>query len=432
MKVLLLALLCIFPLAAQTPNCQFSATFTANGTYLGPGGNGFDNRNIACVTWAVQYEAQGFTAFTLSFESSVGATTPTSYGAYTGTTIFSSPSFGTNTTGGIATYSNLQTGTVVATPWITVKLASAMGSGTVRVFVSGWQTGATGGTGGGGGGGGGSGCPNPCPVVGTAASGSPPSGDPVQIGGFDGTDLRVLSTDAAGRVNILGGQPAATTATWTSATPMNSTVAVSTVGYGNVLAAVVITGSVTSGTITFEASPDGGTTWLPISMVAINSTTSSASGWALSSGNNAWQMFVGGLTNFRVRLSSTFASGGSAEILISPSAIATEFQQIVGQASGANLHVDVDSLGGTGTFNAGQQAVTGTAVALPTHAANSVCVQALLENTINVYIGPSGVTTSTGLELTPGVAFCGQLNNTNLIYVIASTTGASVSWALTD
>jgi hypothetical protein len=51
---------------------------------------------------------------------------------------------------------------------------------------------------------------------------------------------------------------------------------------------------------------------------------------------------------------------------------------------------------------------------------------------INVYIGPSGVTTSTGLELAPGAAYCGPLNNVNLLYVIASTTGASVAWAATD
>jgi hypothetical protein len=91
----------------------------------------------------------------------------------------------------------------------------------------------------------------------------------------------------------------------------------------------------------------------------------------------------------------------------------------------------------SGTFSAtasttalsGQQAVTGTAVALANHAlTNGVCVKALIGNTINVYLGGSAVTTATGLELAPGEVFCYTYSNTDDIYVIASTTGASVSW----
>ena len=87
---------------------------------------------------------------------------------------------------------------------------------------------------------------------------------------------------------------------------------------------------------------------------------------------------------------------------------------------------------GLGTFNSNQQAVTGSAVALPTNTSKNVCVHALIGNTINVYAGPAGVTTATGMEIPPGQNFCWELNNTNLIYVIASTTGAGVSWTLTN
>lgn len=78
---------------------------------------------------------------------------------------------------------------------------------------------------------------------------------------------------------------------------------------------------------------------------------------------------------------------------------------------------------------AGQQAVTGTAAALATNTVKQVCVKALLANTINVYVGPSGVTTSTGLELGPGDSYCTEVSNTNVLYVIASGAGPSVSWA---
>ena len=76
----------------------------------------------------------------------------------------------------------------------------------------------------------------------------------------------------------------------------------------------------------------------------------------------------------------------------------------------------------------GQQSVTGSAVALGTNTSKSICVKAALGNTINVYVGPTGITTSTGFELTPGQGACLPVTNTNLVYVIASTTGASVSW----
>jgi hypothetical protein len=80
------------------------------------------------------------------------------------------------------------------------------------------------------------------------------------------------------------------------------------------------------------------------------------------------------------------------------------------------------------TVTAGQQAVTGTAAALPSNAAHNGCVQALGANTINVYVGPSTVTTANGFPLAPGQTVCEPVNNIGTLYVIASTTGASVAW----
>jgi hypothetical protein len=84
---------------------------------------------------------------------------------------------------------------------------------------------------------------------------------------------------------------------------------------------------------------------------------------------------------------------------------------------------------GDAAFISGQQAVTGTAAALASHAARSVCVVALLANTIPVYVGAAGVTTGTGMQLSPGQGVCQPVSNTNLIFVVASTTGASVTWS---
>lgn len=92
----------------------------------------------------------------------------------------------------------------------------------------------------------------------------------------------------------------------------------------------------------------------------------------------------------------------------------------------------VATIPGNGTVLSGQQAVTASAAALATNTSKNICVEALVGNTINVYLGASGVTTSTGLELPPGAASCWPVTNTNLVYVIASTTGASVSWFATN
>lgn len=82
------------------------------------------------------------------------------------------------------------------------------------------------------------------------------------------------------------------------------------------------------------------------------------------------------------------------------------------------------------TVLSGQQAVTASAVALASHAlTRGICVTALSTNSISVFVGPSGVTTSTGIELVAKAGYCVAVANSNAIYVIASTTGASVTWS---
>jgi hypothetical protein len=87
---------------------------------------------------------------------------------------------------------------------------------------------------------------------------------------------------------------------------------------------------------------------------------------------------------------------------------------------------------GNGAILSNQQAVTGTAAALATNACRKALIKALAANTINVYVGPSGVTIATGFELAPGESVSLDISNTNLAFVIASTTGASVSWIATN
>ena len=83
---------------------------------------------------------------------------------------------------------------------------------------------------------------------------------------------------------------------------------------------------------------------------------------------------------------------------------------------------------GIGFALSGQQAVTASAVVVSGTSYGTICIKALQGNTINVYVGGSGVTTANGMELTPGNAYCSPVANGNQFYVVASTTGASISW----
>ena len=83
---------------------------------------------------------------------------------------------------------------------------------------------------------------------------------------------------------------------------------------------------------------------------------------------------------------------------------------------------------GIGTVVSGQQAVTASAVVLPTNSCKTVTVKALIGNGVNIFIGPSGVSITTGLELAPGDFMTLPLTNSNLLYTIAASTGSSLSY----
>jgi hypothetical protein len=292
------------PLASQ-PDCLVANNLPVpNGNGIVPliGNQYFDNRGFMCTLWAISYRADSaVTGFTVSLQSAEGSQTPGTFGAFAGTKLVGTTSFGTASSGA-ALYTSLpSSGTAGDVPWIRVNVASGSGDGYLFVTLMGWrsQWGAAGG-GGGGGGGGGTGCPNPCPVT-------------------------------------------QDTTPWV----------------------------------------DNLTQWASMALGA-PSNYGTSPGAVLVPGVNAF------ITN------------------------------------------NIPAPAGATAFTSEQQAVTASAVNLGSNAAKSVCVHALIGNSINIYAGATGVTTSTGMEIPPGQGFCWTVSNTNLIYVIASTTGASVSVTWTN
>ena len=115
---------------------------------------------------------------------------------------------------------------------------------------------------------------------------------------------------------IQGVQPAATTGTVTTSTSTIST-AVSQLN----LATITISGTYAGVNITFEQSADGGTTWYPCAGSRVDTgVIESVSGVLTANTTRAWDVPIGGATNFRVR--ATAWTSGTANIVIAPQSFA--------------------------------------------------------------------------------------------------------------
>ena len=87
---------------------------------------------------------------------------------------------------------------------------------------------------------------------------------------------------------------------------------------------------------------------------------------------------------------------------------------------------------GATTVVTAQLAVTATQQQLGSNAGKFVCLKVLDGGTRNVYFGPTGVATSTGMELIPGETACRTIDNSNRLFVIAAGTGSTVAYEIWD
>ncbi len=155
------------PAAAQQCVLSFNLTTTASSP-------AFNNLTRGCVDWTITFNSTGFTGLTLTVQTAPNnAGVPGAWSTFTAAT-GSNPS--TATTQASATFSGYF-------PFVRVTLSGLTGTGTVSGLLYGTWTAS-------GGGGGGSGCPDPCPVVGPAASGAALSGAPVRVGLSDTVNVQ--------------------------------------------------------------------------------------------------------------------------------------------------------------------------------------------------------------------------------------------------
>jgi hypothetical protein len=87
-----------------------------------------------------------------------------------------------------------------------------------------------------------------------------------------------------------------------------------------------------------------------------------------------------------------------------------------GTSTSANLYT------GSATLNTTQVQLDATSHAL----SNGIIIKTPSSNAANVYVGLTGVTTTTGDVLEPGESRGYAVNNTNLLYIISSTSTTDI------
>jgi len=199
---------------------------------------------------------------------------------------------------------------------------------------------------------------NPGTIPSSAAVLGQSSSLPTSSASIDANGNLIITFDSApangvsGQVQIQlffnSGALGANNAAWTSATALNTTLSIPTAGMGTVVLTYnPVSSAFTQGSIWFEVSDDGGTTWYAINGERGNQQFVPDNGYILNAVAQTWQFTVAGFTNFRVRLNPVIVGSGTANFhVLTLAGILTDCIT-VGQGLGKFLHMTIDG-GSTG------------------------------------------------------------------------------------
>lgn len=235
---------------------------------------------------------------------------------------------------------------------------------------------------------------------------------------------------------ISGSQPAsAYTASWTSATALNTALSVNILGYNTVSVAMSNTSTMTAGALTFEVSPDN-TNWFPVAMQRIDGSYITENNYTLNQvQSRAWSTSVDGFNYFRVRLSTTITGTGTANIFIIPQTFAIEPIVTAGLQSPLKLtyHAANPTIA-TGTLTAS----TAKALLSFEHAATSTktmklqkllvagyCTTAVIGN-LDLRITKGTAASTGGTAVTPGPASAADAAADTVVKSLPTITAATV------
>jgi hypothetical protein len=130
---------------------------------------------------------------------------------------------------------------------------------------------------------------------------------------------------------VIGGQLAETTASWTSATTVNTALALTVIGYNTVAVSLNQGTTITGGVVTFEVSDTvAGTNWYPIQGAQEQSFVSGSTYTLQQSVNQGYSFDVSGWVQFRVRLSTVISGTGTVAVGVIAQAAACESTVTIG------------------------------------------------------------------------------------------------------
>jgi hypothetical protein len=174
--------------------------------------------------------------------------------------------------------------------------------------------------------------------------------DPTTLADAAGVNLAAVSAAGALKVDgsavnqpVINAASASVTATWTSATALNTALTANATGYGTVEFSVILAGSVISGTLMFESSDDGGTTWFPFVATKTSQLPNDINQTYAMGGNisQAFQGNISGFTQFRIRLSPAITGTGSAVVRINLLAVPSNLYVVATQNNANALRVQL-------------------------------------------------------------------------------------------
>ena len=98
--------------------------------------------------------------------------------------------------------------------------------------------------------------------------------------------------------------------------------------------------------------------------------------------------------------------------------------------AGATIDIGDVEITGHGTIASGENDTVGTSAEVLTSstACKHVDIMANIANTGIIYVGGSGVTSSTGIALYPGDVYSIDIDDLNDVYVVASVNGENVQY----
>ena len=121
------------------------------------------------------------------------------------------------------------------------------------------------------------------------------------------------AASAANGVPMYDAYTSASSGNWTSATALNTAVAINVQGFDTVTVSHTVSGTVTGGAVAFEVYD--GAYWVGIKGSNILNYTTAAT-YSLTAGTAAFQIPVAGFQQFRCRLSTAISGSGSVQLQI--------------------------------------------------------------------------------------------------------------------